>query len=442
MQSVNRQLHEMSVGDPFFPHQGSQHQQPPGIGTQLFSPQMMQGRLHQHQQQQQQQQQQHPQELRGLDGNSGLQNVYLLKQKMEAANAAFGPRQVQPQQLLNNGQNSLPGSLAASVGNLPPGVGLVQQPGAGTLGLSSTAAAMAPPPPTLSQAPQAPLTGSFALPPPNHFMVRDVWSNNLHAEFAQIRRLVAQYNVAAISTEFVGTIARPMGNFRSKNDYHYQTMRSNVDLLNPVQVGLSLSDSRGNKPENGPSTWQFNFHFDVTQEMVSAESLELLKKSGINFERHQNLGVSAFEFAHLLTDSGLISSDVTWVSYHAAYDFGFLVNMLMNNAMPNNKEDYVWWVHQFMTNFYDLNLINKFSQQQLQQNQKQKPPAPQHPQPTLEAMADEIGIPRFPLFSSTAGQSLLALLTFTHLFQLRIPHPQLGPSLARYKNMIYGITNE
>ncbi|SCU77486.1 LANO_0A00496g1_1 [Lachancea nothofagi CBS 11611] len=432
MQSVNRQLHEMPMGDHFFPQQNQQHQQPPGIGPQLFSPQLMQARLQQHQQQQQQQGAL-VQDVHGMDKNPGLQNVYLLKQKLEAANAAFGPQQIsqlqaQPQQLLNNGQNAMSSGLGA-VSGVPPGVNIMQQ----------NAPSLGPPPGTL--APHLVLGGSFALPPPNQFMVRDVWSNNLYAEFAQIRKLVDQYNVVSISTEFVGTIARPMGNFRSKNDYHYQTMRSNVDLLNPVQVGISISDARGNKPETGPSTWQFNFHFDVTQEMVSAESLELLKKSGVNFERHQNLGVTAFEFAQLVMDSGLVSDDVTWVSYHAAYDFGFLVNMLMNNAMPNNKEDYVWWVHQFMPSFYDLNLINKFAQQQ-QQQQNQTQGQPQQQQPTLEAMADDIGIPRFPLFSSTAGQSLLALLTFTHLLKLRVPHPQLGPDLARYKNMIYGITNE
>lgn len=368
------------------------------------------------------------QDVHGMDQNQGLQNVYLLKQKMEAANSAFGQqqipqRQIQPQQLLNGNQGANSTGLG-NIGSIPPGVNMVQQGGS----------ALGPPPGTLP--PQLSM-GSFTLPPPTYFMVRDVWSSNLHNEFKNIRRLVDQYNCISISTEFVGTIARPMGNFRSKNDYHYQTMRTNVDLLNPVQVGISLSDAHGNKPETKCSTWQFNFHFDVTKEMVSAESLKLLKKSGINFERHQNHGVSAFDFAQLIMDSGLISDNVTWVSYHAAYDFGFLVNMLMNDAMPNNKEDYVWWVHQFMPNFYDLNLINKFAQQHLNQLQQQH-----QPQFTLETMADELGIPRFPLFSSTAGQSLLALLTFTHLFNLPVPHPQLGPDLSRYKNMIYGITEE
>ncbi|SCU92249.1 LADA_0F15390g1_1 [Lachancea dasiensis] len=436
MQSI-RQLPDMPMNDHFFSSHNQQHQQPPGIGPQLFSPQLMHARLQQQQQQHQPQQQ--PNGLVGdahtVDKNTGLQNVYLLKQKMEAANAAFGPqqmtqRQMQPQQMLNNaGQNGMSSTLG-NLSGLPPGVNVLQQTAASNLG---------PPPGALP--PHLVVENSFVLPPPNQFMVRDVWSNNLHAEFSQIRKLVDQYSVVSVSTEFVGTIARPMGNFRSKNDYHYQTMRSNVDLLNPVQIGISISDARGNKPETGPSTWQFNFQFDVTQEMVSAESLELLKKSGINFERHQNLGVAPFEFAQLVMDSGLVSDDITWVSYHAAYDFGFLVNMLMNNSMPNNKEDYVWWVHQFMPNFYDLNLINKFAQQQQQQGQNQSQ-SPSQLQPTLESMADELGIPRLPLFSSTAGQSLLALLTFTHLFKLRIPHPQLGPNIARYKNMIYGITNE
>ncbi|CAR21350.1 CCR4-NOT core DEDD family RNase subunit POP2 [Lachancea thermotolerans CBS 6340] len=422
MQSVNRQIHELPIGEQFFPQQTQQHQHPPGIGPQIFSPQLLQARL-------QQQQGGLVQDVHGIEKNQNLQNVYLLKQKLEAANAAFGQQQVpqrqsQTQQMLNNGSQNATSAALGSLAGLPPGVGMVQH---GTSGMG---------PPSGAIHPQLAM-GSFSLPPPTYFVVREVWSNNLHAEFMSIRKLVDQYNYVSISTEFVGTIARPMGNFRSKNDYHYQTMRANVDLLNPVQIGISLSDANGNKPENKHSTWQFNFHFDVTKEMVSAESLELLKKSGINFERHQNFGVLAFEFAQLLIDSGLISDNVTWVSYHAAYDFGFLVNMLMNNSMPNNKEDYVWWVQQFVPNFYDLNLINKFSQQHPSQLQQQH-----QPQFTLETMADELGIPRFSLFSSTAGQSLLALLTFTTLLNLPLPQPQLGPDLTRYKNMIYGITNE
>jgi CCR4-NOT transcription complex subunit 7/8 len=39
-------------------------------------------------------------------------------------------------------------------------------------------------------------------------------------------------------------------------------MRCNVDLLKPVQVGLTLADEDGNYPQD-ISTWEFNFHFSA-----------------------------------------------------------------------------------------------------------------------------------------------------------------------------------
>ena len=39
-------------------------------------------------------------------------------------------------------------------------------------------------------------------------------------------------------------------------------MRSNVDLLKTIQVGLTFADEEGNFPLD-ICTWQFNFHFDV-----------------------------------------------------------------------------------------------------------------------------------------------------------------------------------
>lgn len=63
-------------------------------------------------------------------------------------------------------------------------------------------------------------------------------------------------------TEFPGVVARPIGTFKTSSDYHYQTMRCNVDLLKIIQVGLTLADEHGNFPQE-VSTWQFNFHFSI-----------------------------------------------------------------------------------------------------------------------------------------------------------------------------------
>jgi CCR4-NOT transcription complex subunit 7/8 len=57
-------------------------------------------------------------------------------------------------------------------------------------------------------------------------------------------------------------VARPIGTFKTSSDYHYQTLRCNVDLLRLIQIGLCFCDAQGRHPED-ISTWQFNFKFSI-----------------------------------------------------------------------------------------------------------------------------------------------------------------------------------
>jgi hypothetical protein len=51
--------------------------------------------------------------------------------------------------------------------------------------------------------------------------------------------------------------------------------------------------------------------------MYAPDSLELLQKSGIDFQRHEEFGILPNDFAELLITSGLVLSDVTkWISFH------------------------------------------------------------------------------------------------------------------------------
>jgi CCR4-NOT transcription complex subunit 7/8 len=66
-------------------------------------------------------------------------------------------------------------------------------------------------------------------------------------------------------------VARPIGSFKTSADYHYQTLRCNVDLLNMIQLGVTFADEHGNLPtilsgkggREEACTWQFNFKFDL-----------------------------------------------------------------------------------------------------------------------------------------------------------------------------------
>ena len=55
----------------------------------------------------------------------------------------------------------------------------------------------------------------------------------------------------------------------------------------------------------------------VSDDMYAPDSLELLQKSGIDFQRHEEFGILPNDFAELLITSGLVLSDVTkWISFH------------------------------------------------------------------------------------------------------------------------------
>ena len=68
-----------------------------------------------------------------------------------------------------------------------------------------------------------------------------------------------------------------LGEFKSTADYQYQLLRCNVDLLKIIQLGLTFLDETGKLPETGPSTWQFNFKFNLTEDMYAEDSVDLLQ---------------------------------------------------------------------------------------------------------------------------------------------------------------------
>merc|ERR1719315_346156 len=170
--------------------------------------------------------------------------------------------------------------------------------------------------------------------------IRDVWGYNLEEEFKNIRATLENYSHIAMDTEFPGVVARPIGEFKSSSDYQYQLLRCNVDLLKIIQLGLTFFNKEGNTPE-GVCTWQFNFKFNLSEDMYAEDSVELLQNSGIQFERHERDGIETVDFAAMLLVSGTVLIDnVKWLSFHSGYDFGYLLSLLTNVHLPDCESEF------------------------------------------------------------------------------------------------------
>jgi CCR4-NOT transcription complex subunit 7/8 len=176
-----------------------------------------------------------------------------------------------------------------------------------------------------------------------------------------------------------------MGGFRGKSDYHYQCLRTNVDMLNIIQIGLSLFNEDGETPparpnsqdstelsstgsrRNGasasgpfPYAWQFNFKFSLKDDMFNETSIESLRQAGIDFAALERDGIDPHEFASLLIPSGLVCfENVHWISFHGGYDFGYLTKLLICRVLPNDEVEFDQIMKLYFPSTYDVKHLLK-----------------------------------------------------------------------------------
>lgn len=204
-------------------------------------------------------------------------------------------------------------------------------------------------------------------------VIREVWETNIEYEFALIQHIISDYPYISIDTEFPGLIFYPNQKHNLHNSHlnltpsnTYFLMKTNVDALNMIQLGLTLSDPYGNLPDLGTNArylWEFNFReFDIDKDLQNPDSVELLKRQGIDFLRNKKEGVRSEHFSRLFLRSLVYPMmNLTWVTFHGAYDFGYLVKLLTRSELPADLDSFMKLLWMFFGfSVYDMKLILKY----------------------------------------------------------------------------------
>ncbi|CAO3653008.1 unnamed protein product [Mucor hiemalis] len=241
------------------------------------------------------------------------------------------------------------------------------------------------------------------MPVNNAKYIKEVWAENLEEEMAYLRDLVEEYPYLAMDTEFPGVVARPIGTFKTSSDYHYQTLTCNVDLLKIIQLGVTFADQYGNLPGN-ICTWQFNFKFNLSDDMYAQDSIELLTKSGLDFKKHEEYGINVEHFGELLISSGFVLlDDVKWISFHSGYDFGYLLKVLTCSVMPADESEFFELLRTYFPCIYDIKYLMKSCK-----NLKGG----------LQDIADDLQVARIGPQHQAGSDSLLTCTTFFKMRQM------------------------
>ncbi|XP_043701723.1 probable CCR4-associated factor 1 homolog 7 [Telopea speciosissima] len=262
------------------------------------------------------------------------------------------------------------------------------------------------------------------LPPKGDIQIREVWCDNLEAEFSLIREIVDDYPYIAMDTEFPGIVLRPVGNFKTSSDYHYQTLKANVDMLKLIQLGLTFSDEAGNLPSCGTDkycVWQFNFHeFNVSEDVFANDSIELLRQSGIDFKKNNEKGIDAQRFGELLMSSGIVLNDcVHWVTFHSGYDFGYLLKLLTCQNLPDTQAGFFNLINMYFPTVYDIKHLMKFCNSL---------------HGGLNKLAELLEVERFGICHQAGSDSLLTSCTFR-----KLKESFFNGSTEKYAGVLYGL---
>ena len=248
--------------------------------------------------------------------------------------------------------------------------------------------------------------------------IAEVYEDNFMKEMKNLSLLLKEYNYIGMDTEFPGIVYSISS---LTDDFYYKALKINVDSLKLIQLGITLSNDKGEYP-SPIHTWQFNLEFDITKDKSSQSSISLLISSGINFNKMKKKGINHKKFFQRFQKLGFVlNPNIHWISFHGGYDFAYLLKYLLGNSLPNNEKDFTNILGLYFPNHYDIRILIK-------DNNNLKG--------SLNKLANYLDIQREGKIHQAGSDSLVTIQIFWKLIKSRY---LTKDEILENKNVLYGI---
>ena len=258
-----------------------------------------------------------------------------------------------------------------------------------------------------------------SLKSPNQNNIIEVYDNNFIEEIKHLGSYLDDYPYIGMDTEFPG-IVYPCPAY--SQGFYYKYIKTNVDKLKLIQLGVTLFNEKGESPNEG-ATWQFNLRFNHEKDVHSRESMSLLSNCGIDFNLLKKNGIHYSTFAEYLTTSGLVLNDtIKWISFNGLSDFAYLLRLLINSDLPDNENDFLSTLTLYIPNYYDIKYIVQNSLDNLKGG--------------LNKIAQQLGVERYGDIHQAGSDSIVTGDVFFKLVHNNLISEE---EIIMKKNILFGI---
>jgi len=181
---------------------------------------------------------------------------------------------------------------------------------------------------------------------------REVWETNFEDEIKNCLAALAHVKdgFVAFDTEFPGVVCDERK--AKAQTSQYRAVRDNVNILNPIQIGLAVADASGMPV----GVWNFNLRFDLSRDLHADDAVEFLTAAGVDFPRHARDGIYSSRVGWSLATSPALGLDtsVKWITFSGSHDWGYLLKILSGKQLPNDRENYKRALEQMCPKRFEL----------------------------------------------------------------------------------------